>query len=376
MKQITLLTALLLSAFTSFAQLTQPPSGDNQKSINTQYIGSLAHVTIIYNSPNVHGSNGEDRTGKIWGELVPYGMTDPGFGLSKSSPWRAGSNECTTIEFSNDVMIQGKPLSAGKYGFFILTAKEGPWTLIFSKNAAAWGPYFYTEKEDVLRVQATPEKSEYHEWLTYEFIDRQPESATVALYWENLKLPFKIEVPNLKQLYVDKMRGELQNFIGFDYRNWSAAAAWCAQNDFNLDEALTWADYAISGPFVGQEEFQTLQTKAMVLRKLKRTPEAQQVMEKAIKLPNVTALDIHQYGRQLMAAGEKKKALEVFEYNAQRFNGVWPTNVGLARAYSANGQYDKALKAAQAALPQAPDEVNKKFLTEAIEKLKNKQDIN
>jgi hypothetical protein len=55
---------------------------------------------------------------------------------------------------------------------------------------------------------------------------------------------------------------------------------------------------------------------------------------------------------------------------------VWPTNVGLARAYSANGQYDKALKAAQAALPQAPDEVNKKFLTEAIEKLKNKQDIN
>lgn len=376
MKKVTLLLALLLGAFYSFAQLTQPPNGDNQKSITTQYIGSLAKVTITYNSPNVHGPNNEDRTGKIWGQLVPYGLTDQGFGTSKAAPWRAGSNENTTIEFSHDVTVQGKPLKAGKYGFFVIAEKDQPWTLIFSNNSGAWGSFFYDEKGDALRVQATPEKSDYHEWLTYEFIDRQPASATVALIWENLKLPFTIAVPNINDLYVNKMRAELSDATGFDYRNWAAAAAFLAQNNINLDEALTWADYAISGPFVGQEDFQTLQTKALVLRKLNRTAEAQQTMDKAIKHPTATSLAIHQYGRQLMTAGEKKKALEVFEYNAQRYNGAWPTNVGLARGYSANGQYDKALKAAQAALAQAPDDVNKNFLTQAIEKLKMKQDIN
>ncbi|MFN7118838.1 MAG: DUF2911 domain-containing protein, partial [Saprospiraceae bacterium] len=178
MKKITLLTALLVSAFTSFAQLTTPPSGDNQKSVTTQYIGALAHVTITYNSPDVTAPNGESRTGKIWGQLVPYGLTDQGFGTSKAAPWRAGSNEGTTIEFSHDVTVQGKALPAGKYGFFVIVEKEGPWTLIFSKNASAWGSYFYNDKEDALRVQATPEKTEYHEWLTYEFIDRQAESTT------------------------------------------------------------------------------------------------------------------------------------------------------------------------------------------------------
>lgn len=376
MKKVTLLLAILVSAFYSYAQLTQPPSGDNQKSVATQYIGAIAAVTITYNSPNVTGPNGENRTGKIWGQLVPYGLTDQGFGTSKAAPWRAGANENTIFEFSHDVTIQGKALKAGKYGFHVITAENGPWTLIFSKNAAAWGSFFYDQKDDALRVQATPEKSEYHEFLTYEFTDRQAESATVALMWENIKLPFTIAVPNMKQLYVDKMRGELQDDIGFDHRNWAAAAAWCAQNDINLEEALTWADYAISGPFIGQEDFQTLQTKALVLQKLNRTADAQQLMDKAIKHNSATAFAIHGYGRQLMAAGDKKKALEVFEYNFQRFNGAWPTNVGLARAYSANGQFDKALKHAQAGLAQAPDDVNKNFLTQAIEKLKQKQDIN
>lgn len=376
MKIITLLLALLMGASTGYAQLTQPPSGDNQKSVITQYMGSLAHVTVTYSSPNVHGPGGEDRSGKIWGQLVPYGLTDQGFGTSKAAPWRAGANENTIFEFSHDVTIQGQPLKAGQYGFHVIVEKDGPWTLIFSNNAATWGSFFYDPKEDALRVQATPEKSDYHEWLTYEFVDRQPESVTVALLWEHVKLPFKIEVPNMKQLYVNKMRSELQDDIGFDHRNWAAAAAWCVQNDVNLEEALAWADYAISGAFIGQEDFQTLQTKSMVLQKLNRTAEANQCMEKAIQLPTATAFDVHSYGRQLLIAGDKKKALEIFEYNLQRFKGAWPTHVGLARAYSANGLYDKALKHAQLALAQAPDEVNKNFLTQAIEKLKQKQDIN
>jgi hypothetical protein len=47
---------------------------------------------------------------------VPYGFVDYHYGTSKAAPWRAGANENTTIEFSTDVLVEGRPLAAGKYG--------------------------------------------------------------------------------------------------------------------------------------------------------------------------------------------------------------------------------------------------------------------
>ena len=108
MKKITLLLVLLLGAFYSFAQLTQPPNGDNQKSVTTQYIGSLAKVTITYNSPNVHGPNNEDRTGKIWGHLVPYGLTDQGFGTSKALPAMLSTPPMSTTNMASSVRLARK----------------------------------------------------------------------------------------------------------------------------------------------------------------------------------------------------------------------------------------------------------------------------
>jgi hypothetical protein len=91
------------------AQLTLPPSGDNQQSSVTQWMGPV-EVEIRYSSPDVHGPNGEDRTGHIWGELVPYGLANLQFGYSTESnpsPWRGGANMNTTIRFSHDVLVEG-----------------------------------------------------------------------------------------------------------------------------------------------------------------------------------------------------------------------------------------------------------------------------
>jgi len=85
-----LLTALVI--WSSAQALTTPPSGDNQKSKIIQYIGPV-EVSISYSSPDVHGPNGEDRAGKIWGEVAHYGFIDQNFGTSKAAPWRAGANE-------------------------------------------------------------------------------------------------------------------------------------------------------------------------------------------------------------------------------------------------------------------------------------------
>ena len=376
MKHIFLAFFILGGIQIASAQITLPPSGNNQKSVITQYIGPLVHVTITYNSPDVTASNGTDRTGKIWGQLVPYGLNNLGFGPGTPAPWRAGANENTIIEFSHDVLVNDKTLKAGTYGFHVIVEESGPWTLIFSTNASSWGSYFYQESEDALRVQAEPKENPFHEWLTYEFIDRQPDQATVALMWENISLPFTISVPNNDELVLEKVRAELRGQAGFMWQNWNTAATFCLQKNMNLEEALSWAERSISAPFIGAANFTTLSTKAQILDALDRSGEAQETMDQAIKDPSATIFQIHGYGRQLIAQGEGDKALEIFQYNMERFGDVWPVRVGLARGYSAIGNYKEALKHAKIALSRAPDPTNKSSLEQNIEKLKAGQDIN
>ncbi len=291
--------------------LTTPPSGDNQKSKVIQFIGPI-EVSISYSSPDVHGPNGEDRTGKIWGEVAHYGFIDQNFGTSKAAPWRAGANENTVITISHDVKIEGKELKAGTYGLFLAISKDGPYTWVFSNNSTSWGSYFYDPKEDALRIDVIPSDAPYQEWLTYGFDNRLPSSTTAYLHWEKKRVPFKIEAPNINEIYVSKMREELKNATGFKQENWISAAQFCVRNKINLEEALTWVNYSVSNPFIGVENFTTLQTRSMILMALGRDAEATAEMDKAIKHPTATVQSIHQYGRSLLAAGKNEKAMEIF----------------------------------------------------------------
>jgi hypothetical protein len=365
---------VLCSGVAGFAQtITLPPDGDNQRSTITQQIG-MVRVTIDYGSPDVHGPTGEDRRGKIWGTLVPWGIHDLGFN-NRKGPWRAGANENTVFTVSHPVKIQGQPLPAGRYGLHML-ASEGEWTIIFSKNSSAWGSFTYEETEDALRVKTTPEKAPYREWLTYDFVDRRPDRATVALVWEELRVPFTIAVDDMPSLYITSLRDELRGAAGFQWQNWNAAALYCLRQNQNLDEALKWAEYASSNPFIGQANFATLSTKAQILEKLSRPADAAAVMATAVDLPNAQPVEIHQYGRRLLTQGKSKEAFAVFQKNAKRFGDAWPVHVGLARGYSAIGDYTTALKHAEIAVKQAPDALNKKSLEEAIVKLKQGRDMN
>jgi len=373
MKKYLSITLLLFAICVAHAQkLSLPPSGDNEKSSITQGIGPVS-VTINYSSPDVHGANGEDRTGHIWGELVPYGFTDQGFGSSKAAPWRAGANENTTITFSHDVTVEGQPLKAGTYGLFLATDKDGPWTWIFSNNSTSWGSFFYDQKEDALRVNVKPQDATYTEWLTYGFEDRKPTSTQAYLQWENKKITLKIGVPSVNDLYLTKIREELKNSQGFDYRNWMTAAQFCVQNKVNLEEGLTWAEAAVSLPFIGKEEFATLMTKANVLDALGKTTEAETVMAKAIKLSSASVMDIHQYGRSLQAAGKKEKAFEVFKLNRQMHpDDKFTTYVGLARGYTAIDDKKNAIKNWEIAIKNIPEDQkrNLSFYEGELKKLK------
>ncbi|RYZ25860.1 MAG: DUF2911 domain-containing protein [Chitinophagaceae bacterium] len=347
--------------------LTQLPSGGNKKAMVAERIG-LTDVTIRYDRPAVKG-----REGKIWGELVPVGYTNQGFGNSKAAPWRAGANEATTIEFSNDVTIEGKPLKKGKYGFFIAYNPTEA-TLIFSNNASDWGSYYYNEKEDALRVTVKPVATASNtEWLRYEFMDQTENAATIALLWEKLSIPFRVETDYLTH-QVASFQNELRTQRGFFWLPWMQAAQWCLQRNVNLEQALQWADSASGPSFGGNMQFGPKSVKAQILDKLGRSEEAAAVMQEAMPLANMN--ELHGYARSLLTQKKAKEAMNVFQANYKKNPAQFTTLVGMARGYSANGDYKNALKFAEQALSKAPDNLNKTSLATMIEKLKKGEDVN
>ncbi len=181
--------AISLILFISFVTAAQGQQKDKPRlSLKAgvfQRIGVDTDINISYSRPGVKGR-------KIWGDLVPYGLA-PGDNEShnKPFPWRGGANECTTIEFSKDVMVNGNKLPAGKYSMqFIPSPKE--WVVIFNKNTKLWGSFDYDKKDDALRINVTPVEAPFQEWLSYGFDNLAGTSCTAYLRWEKLKVPFNI----------------------------------------------------------------------------------------------------------------------------------------------------------------------------------------
>lgn len=349
----------------AIAQLIQlPDEGINLKQLKGTRVG-VTDIEICWNAPGVKG-----REGKIWGTpIAHYGFTVLGFGSDGESPWRAGANENTTISFSTDVMINGKKLSAGKYGFLIALYQDTS-TLIFSKTTTAWGSYFYKHENDALRVGTMQQKDQKQivERLDYTFSNQTDRSVEIALEWERWRIPFKVEV-DFTATTLASIQAQLRGALGFDPPSLQAAAAWCLNHQVNFEEALRWINVAVDPNLGGVSTFAALSTKAGLLNKLNRTAEADQAMTQALE--NASALEMHGYGRQLLAEKKLKEAMAIFERNYKMHKGGWPTNGGMMRGYSAMGDLKKALKYARLALAQAPNDTNKRALEQAVKTLES-----
>jgi len=107
----------------------------------------------------------------------------------KGKVWRTGANEATVFEVNKDVTINGKPLKAGKYGFFSIWNGD-TWTIIFNKTWNQWGAFNYKQADDVLRVNvknmppATPSEK-----MTFNVGD----DGTVLLTWGNIGFDFMVK---------------------------------------------------------------------------------------------------------------------------------------------------------------------------------------
>lgn len=371
MKNYLFFLAIILFAVPSFAQVpynSAVPNGYTKKAIVSEQVG-LTQVTITYHRPAVRG-----REGKVWGGIVPKGFVDQGFGNGNPAPWRAGANENTVIEFDKDVKIEGQTLPKGKYGLFIAYDPLES-TIIFSKRSDSWGSFYYDEKEDVLRVKVKPQPIEKSvEYLKYEFSAQTPDSALIALAWEKLSIPFKVEADYLKQQF-DAFVTEAQNPRGWTSQGLNIAAGWTLQNNYQLEKGLEWATLATSQNFPGDpNSFPALSTKALILDKLGKAQESAEVIKSALPFGSVG--QIQQLGRQLLAAKKTQVAMEIFQFNYDKNPNQFAALIGMARGLSAHGDYAKALEFANKALPLAPNDANKKAVQAMIENLKAGKDIN
>lgn len=133
-------------------------------------------ITITYGRPSLHGR-------KMIGEHEPWGKV-----------WRTGADQCTTIETSADLDINGLKVPKGTYGLFTIPEPES-WTLIISKNAKQWGAFSYKESEDLGRTKMQVAKlSSPVEEFTISMTQAGANAFTLKLTWQDVEVSVPVKV--------------------------------------------------------------------------------------------------------------------------------------------------------------------------------------
>lgn len=327
--------------------LLKLPDASQQAQV-TQRIG-LTEVTINYHRPLVRGR-------KIFGGTIAYDQV-----------WRAGANQNTIIEFSDPVTIEGHALAKGVYGLHMIPGGTS-WVVIFSKNSSSWGSFTYDQAEDALRVTVKPQRIEGQEALRYDFDDLKPNSAVITMRWEQVVVPFKVEV-NTPEIVESSLHDQLRGRVGFEWQAWADAANYLLNNNLNPQEAATYADRSIDI----EDRFENEMTKSRALNALGRTEEARAARDKAIALGNQSQL--HDFGRGLQAQGQQREALDLFESNVKKDPNSWIGHNEAARIAVAKGDYDSAVKEMRLAAAASPQSLKTQH-QDLVRRLENKEDIN
>ena len=306
MKRSTLVffaTMLILSSLPLSGQQPQAqfrPLVPSQKASVTQTIG-VTDVTITYHRPAVKGrtifadapasmesrAKGEatldNQNERKPGEpIVPYNHV-----------WRAGANEATVFQVSDDVLISGQPLKAGTYSLAAIPGKN-EWTIIFNNDPGQWGAFSYDATKDALRVKAKPQTaSDNQEWLMYTFDPVTANSATVNLRWEKVNVPFTVEVKDVRALW----KAKTDALIAANPTNevFPLQAANTYLGDKNWDEALKYVDQSIKI----KPTFRNLSAKANVLHAAGRNAEALAAADQAIAKGKADAVDTSAFEKRV-----------------------------------------------------------------------------
>ena len=221
MKKILIALAIILAPFATEAQIKTPQA--SPKGYIKQTVG-LTDVEVTYSRPSARGR-------AVFGNLVPFGKI-----------WRTGANENTIINFSDDVVIDGKTLKKGKYSIYTIPKIES-WEVIFYLSTDNWGlPENWNEAYVVLRTTVkedalpTPVES-----FTIGINGLDQNFAYLEMAWENSHVALKFEVPTSKIATATIQK----TLAGPTWNDYYTASQYLFQSNGNMISARDYVDKAL-----------------------------------------------------------------------------------------------------------------------------------
>ncbi|HLP39407.1 DUF2911 domain-containing protein [Lacibacter sp.] len=256
MKKLLLVAFCMGALVMAEAQQLRTPQPSTTQTVK-QELG-LGTVELSYSRPNMKGR-------KIFGDLVPFDKV-----------WRTGANNATTLTFTDEVIIGGTKVPAGKYGLLsIPSANE--WTIIISKQTDVTSPAAYKQDMDVVRVKAKPMQLPWSfETFGISFENIKDNGCELMMAWDKtlVSLPITTDVDG-------KVMKQIETIMKADARPYFAAASYYANNGKDLNQAIVWFDKAIEQ---NPKAFWVYYQKASALAKLGKKAEAIAVSNKSIEL--------------------------------------------------------------------------------------------
>ena len=255
MKKILTSLALVAVLAASAQELPQPSPSTHFE----QRVG-LTDITLDYSRPGV-----KDRV--IFGDLVPFG-----------SHWRAGANQNTKVTFSKPVTIAGTKLAAGTYSLSMIPNK-GPWTLILNTKTDMWGVDGYSQEEDVLRLEVTPQVIAPVETMRLSVENIGVSNAEIVMEWSDVRIALPVEL-NTMELAMENIAKAIAESPE-DWRVYRNSANFYNQNSIELTTALVYMEKVIE---LNPDNWYNYYLYAQVLAKNDRKKEAKKAANKAIEM--------------------------------------------------------------------------------------------
>jgi hypothetical protein len=256
MKKLILPLLTLLIAFHAQAQSLRTPAASTSQTVKQEF--GLGTIELSYSRPNAKG-----RT--IFGDLVPYGAV-----------WRTGANSATTLTFSDEVIIGGKKIPAGKYGLLSIPG-AAEWTIIISKQLDVTSPSAYKQEMDIVRLNV-PSVSLPFPIETFMILFEKVKSneLEMMIIWEStmVSIPVKADIET-------KIMGQIDNLMNKDNKPYYNAAMYYMDNNKDLNQAAAWLDKAVEQ---APTAFYIWYQKARCLSLLGKKAEAKAASVKSLEL--------------------------------------------------------------------------------------------
>lgn len=256
MKKLFLCFATLTVIGMSQAQSLKTPSQSTAQTVKQEF--GLGTIELSYARPNTKG-----RT--IFGDLVPYGAV-----------WRTGANNATTLTFSDEVIIGGKKIPAGKYGLLSIPGAS-EWILIITKQLDVTSPSAYKQEMDVVRVNAPVQKATFPTESFMILFDKVTSNALeLMIVWDKtaVSLPIKVDIDS-------KIMSQIDNLMNADNRPYFNAAMYYMDNNKDLNKAAEWLDKATAQ---SPNAYWVWYQKARCLSLLGKKAEAMTASKKSLEL--------------------------------------------------------------------------------------------